>query len=277
VAEDGSVLGERVGPTDDGAHLRWAADTRELIAELERTQVGEAAWVGLCAPGIAARDGRCIIAMPERMQANVGFDWCDFLGRPAPVLNDGQAALLGEVWRGAARGARDAVMLTLGTGVGGGILADGRLLRGAIGRAGHVGHMTVNGHGHPSICGMPGGLDDALGNATLARRSGGRFHDTRDLVAAVSVGDAAATDLWATMVHDLACAVASLINILDPEVMVIGGGIAEAGPFLFEPLAETLDRVEWRPNGHRVPVRPAEMGEVAGAIGAARNAMLQAP
>ncbi|MSP83352.1 MAG: ROK family protein [Alphaproteobacteria bacterium] len=273
VAEDGTPLAERVGPTDDGAHLRWAADTRALIADLERDRGGEAGWIGLCAPGIAARDGRCIIAMPERMQANVGFDWGEFLGRPAPILNDGQAALLGEVWQGAAQGLRDVVMLTLGTGVGGGILADGRLLRGAIGRAGHVGHMTVNADGYPSICGMPGGLDDRIGNATLPHRSGGRFHDTRLLVAAVGAGDPAATNLWHVMVRDLACAVASLINLIDPEVVVIGGGIAGAGTVLFEPLAVELNRVEWRPNGHRVPIRPAILGANAGALGAAYNAM----
>ncbi len=273
VDEAGVVLAERTIATDDGAHRRWADGVRSLIAGLERKQGEASRWVGLCAPGLAARDGRSIAAMPSRLEANVGFDWWDFLGRPAMVLNDGQAALLGEVWRGAAMGARDAVMVTLGTGVGGGILADGRLLRGAIGRAGHVGHMTVDASGQPSICRMPGGLDDRIGNATLARRGGGRFHETRDLVLAAQAGDAVAVALWRDTIRDLACAVASLINLLDPEVVVIGGGVAEAGPALFEPLAVALAVVEWRPNGHAVPIRPARLGANAGALGAARYAM----
>lgn len=209
------------------------------------------------------------------MEATVGFEWTGFLGRErfVPVLNDGQAALLGEVWQGAARGARDVVMLTLGTGVGGGILVDGRLLRGHIGRAGHAGHMTVDAHGPPDLCSMPGGIDDLFGDATVVRRTGGRFPDTAALVAAHEVGDPEASALWLESIHRLACAIASLINIVDPEVVVIGGGIARAGPSLFGPLDETLAKVEWRPNGHRVPLVAARLGSHAGAFGAAWNAI----
>ncbi len=275
VAPDGAILDERTVATDDGPDRHWAPNVRDLIGAVETARGAPAHWVGVCSPGLVGPDHRSVAWMAGRMVATIGFEWTEFLGRErlVPVLNDGQAALLGEAWQGAARGARDVVALTLGTGVGGGILSDGRLLNGRAGRAGHVGHMTVDAAGAPDVCAMPGGLDAAIGDATVARRSAGRFADTRALVTAHLAGDAAASAVWLRSVRELACAVASLINIVDPEVVVIGGGIACAGPALFEPLAATLDEVEWRPNGHRVPVRAAVLGPHAGALGAARFAM----
>jgi glucokinase len=83
--------------------------------------------------------------------------------------------------------------------------------------------------------------------------------------------------VWLRSVHRLACAVASIVNVLDPEVVILGGGIARAGPALFKPLAGFLDSVEWRPLGRGVRVLPAALGELAGAIGAARSVLTPAP
>lgn len=274
VAADGRVLGERSIATEDGPHRRWADNVRALIGAIE-ADLGAARAVGVCGPGLARPDHRAVAWMVDRMEATVGFEWTAFLGRDrfVPVVNDGQAALIGEAWTGAARGARHAVLLTLGTGVGGAIIADGRLVTGAIGRAGHIGHATADAFGAPDVCGMPGGLDDLIGNATVPRRTAGRFADTPALVAAYRECDAQATGAWLRSVRALGCMVASLVNILDPEVVVIGGGIAEAGEALFGPLAAVMDEAEWRPNGHRVPIRPALLGTHAGALGAARFAM----
>jgi glucokinase len=215
--------------------------------------------------------------MRGRLRGIEGFIWTDFLESPKPVfvLNDAHAALLGEVWQGAAKGYRDVVLLTLGTGVGGAVLADGRLLKGQIGRAGHLGHISVNSDGAPDIVGTPGSLEEMIGNYNLSDRSGGRFTSTRELVAAHLNGDTDATRIWLRSVFHLGVAVASFINAFDPEIVVIGGGIAQAGPALFEPLNEYLDRFEWRPMGTRVPVKVAALGDVAGAIGAAYYAMLE--
>ena len=120
---------------------------------------------------------------------------------------------------------------------------------------------------------MPGSLEGAIGNCTVAARTDGRFTETRVLVEAHLAGDPLATRVWRRSVRDLAVAIASIVNAVDPELVVVGGGIARAGPALFEPLAEDLAAVEWRPLGRRVRVLPAALDDLAGAIGAARAAL----
>ena len=275
---DGAVLHRETHPTLDGARVdgvpAWAGSIRRLLDMWTARFEAPAGRVGVAAPGMPARDGRSIQSMPLRMEGLEGFDWGVFLARAdgVPVVNDAHAALLGEVWQGAARGRTDVVMLTLGTGVGGAILADGRLLRGAIGRAGHLGHISLDPHGPVSILRTPGAIEELIGECSLAARSGGRFQTTRALLAACDAGDAEAAAVWARSVRALACAIASYINVLDPEVVILGGGITEAGDQLWRPLAYELDQVEWRPGGHRVPIVRAELGGWAGAYGAAANA-----
>src|SRR5207237_7988665 len=166
-----------------------------------------------------------------------------------PVLNDAHAALLGEAWVGAARGFQNGSMLTLGTGVGGAAMVDGRLLRGQIGRAGHLGHSSLDPDGPPDCAGTPGSLEVAIGNCTVQQRSRGRFQTTHELIAAHLKGDAEATAVWRKSVKALAAAVCSFMNILDPEAVLIGCGIARAGNALFDPLRQFLGPIGWRPLG----------------------------
>lgn len=155
------------------------------------------------------------------------------------------------------------------------MLVEGRLIKGQIGRAGHLGHVTVNSDGSPDIVNAPGSLEQMIGNYNISERSGGRFTSTRLLVEAHLRGDSEATTIWLRSVHHLAAAVASFINAFDPEIVIVGGGIAQAGPALFDPLRKELDRFEWRPLGHTVQVIPAALGEKAGAIGAAYHAIYE--
>jgi glucokinase len=259
--------------------MDWAKKIRGVVGQLQ-SEVGNKArsfCVGLSAPGLAASDGRSIAHMPGRLQGLEGLDWTKYLesAMTVPVLNDGHAALLGEVWLGAAKGFRNVIMLTLGTGVGGAAMVDGQLLRGHLGRAGHLGHSCLDIDGPPDVTGTPGSLEVAIGNCTIAERSQGRFQTTHDLVAAHRAGEAAATAVWLKSVRALACAIASFVNILDPQAVVIGGGIAASGAALFEPLQRFLDEAEWQPGGARVKILPALLGEFAGAFGAAWNALKQ--
>jgi glucokinase len=216
--------------------------------------------------------------MPGRLAGLEGLDWTSFLNRRelVPVLNDAHAALVGEARVGAARGLRNVYMLTLGTGVGGAVMMGGGLMRGHIGRAGHLGHMTVDLDGPPDITGLPGGLEDFVGDCTVRARTGGRFGSTLELVEAVAGGDREAGVCWQRSMHALACGIASLNNILDPEAVILGGGIVGAGAQLLGPLREALARVEWRPLGCGVPLRLAQLGEWAGAVGAAFNGLERA-
>ena len=279
VSEDGTVLDRASGRTRDGAAAAtWVRTVGELVTRLQGQGDDGPAGIGVAAPGLAAADGRSVQYMRGRLAGLQGLGWAEALEATVPVrvTNDAHAGLLGEAWTGAAAGAREAVLLTLGTGVGGAILTEGRILTGSTGKAGHWGHVTLDADGPPSIAGMPGSLEAAIGNYTVAERSGGRFHDTRELVEAHLAGDAKATAVWLRSVHRLACAVASIVNVLDPEVVIVGGGIARAGPALFEPLARFLDAVEWRPLGRGVRVVPTALGDLAGAIGAARFVLTSA-
>ena len=251
----------------------WPSRVKRHLEQVE-AEHGRAAALGVAAPGIAARTGESIFWMQGRLDQVQNLDWAGFLGRDhVPVLNDAQAALLGEVWQGAAKGSSNVALLTLGTGVGGALMVDRRLLRGALGRAGHLGHVSLDVDGPLDVTNCPGSLEYAIGNVTVADRSGGRFTTTHDLIAAHRSGDADASRVWLRSVRALAAALASIINVADPETVIIGGGIARAGEALFEPLGGFLDRYEWRPHGRRAMVVPAVLGEYAGALGAAWNAL----
>jgi glucokinase len=274
VSEAGEVLDRSTCETQADSPVSWVETIKQRIKEIEETRES-ARWIGLAAPGLAARDSLSIASMPGKLRGLEGLTWTEALqtSHPVPVLNDAHAALLGEAWVGAARGYRDAVLLTLGTGVGGAILADGRLYKGHIGRAGHLGHLSLNPDGRPDIVGTPGSLELTIGNSTLAERSGGQFTSTRELVAAHLTGDSKASEVWLRSVYDLAAGITSIVNALDPEVIIIGGGIAQAGSALFDPLAGFMTSIEWRPQGHSVKIIPAALGDIAGTLGAVYYSM----
>jgi len=262
-----------------GRRLEWAGKIRGVLAQFAAKQGVAPDAIGISAPGLASQDERSIAVMPGRLEGLEGLDWTTFLNspRPVPVLNDAHAALLGESWLGAAKGFRNVILLTLGTGVGGAALVDGRLLRGHLGRAGHLGHASLDIDGPPDVCRIPGSLEWAIGNWSIAERTGGRFGSTHDLVAAHLGGDADASRIWLRSVRALACAIASFVNILDPEAVIVGGGIAAAGSALFDPLKGFVEAIEWQPGGHRVRIAPATLGELAGAFGAAHRAGMRDP
>jgi glucokinase len=255
----------------DGDTPRFALTVREIVHEFE-AQAGEKLRVGLSAPGLGNPDGHCIDWMPGRMHGLEKFHWSAFLERDCRVLNDAHAALLGEVWAGAARDTQDAFMLTLGTGVGGAIWSGGRLLKGKIGRAGHLGHITIDANAACDDFNTPGSLEDAIGNQTIAQRGEGRYATTHALLDAFAAGDEHAVKVWRSSVRQLAAAIASLINVLDPEVVIVGGGIATgARERLFEPLQQALDEFEWRPGGQQARIVSAKLGDSAGCLGSVFN------
>lgn len=275
VAPTGELLFQDTLAFDDTVPFAFATAVKHAVEQIEKEAGTRSKIIGISAPGLAHRSERSIAHMPGRLSGLEGYDWKLELGRdhPVPVLNDAHAALLGEHWLGAAQGVDNVFMLTLGTGVGGAAIVDGRLLRGAIGRAGHLGHISLDaGSPRIDICGTPGSLEDLVATCTISERSGGRFETIQALVAAVEKNDPGALAIWEDSIRSLAVGIASLVNVLDPEAVVIGGGVSRAGATLFEPLQRHLAHYEWRPGGHAVRIVPAQLGSMAGAYGAAFNA-----
>lgn len=255
--------------TNDGDNARWKAAVQDAVKAL-KDKIGASDFViGISAPGLPNEKNTSIAFMPGRMQGLENFEWSDHLNHKSLVLNDAVAAMMAEAKFGAARNIRHAVMLTLGTGVGGAILIDGKPYQGAFSKAGHMGHMVINDEGDCDVTGMPGSLEECIGNCTIEKRSNGRYTNTYDLVRACRDGDAYAKEIWLKSVKQLAIGLASVSNILSPQIIVLGGGITAAGEELFNPLQQYLAQYEWRAGGNGVQIVKAIYGEMAGAIGAA--------
>lgn len=193
------------------------------------------------------------------------------LGLPVAIDNDGNAAAIAE-WRvGAGRGTNDMVMVTLGTGVGGGLILGGRPYRGSIGAGGELGHVVVVHDGLPCGCGGFGHLEAYVSGKAADERAAEAFGPAADahrLVRLATEGDARALEILTEMGRKLGSGLGSVVNLFDPELIVIGGGFAAAGDLLLGPAREVMERETLKPiHGGRI-VR-AELGTSAGMIGAA--------
>jgi glucokinase len=274
INEEGSLLYQLKKETNEQDDNHWKNAINEMIHQLEHQAVAPVSTYGLSAPGLANDENNCIAFMPGRLPGLENFNWSDFTGRKIFVLNDAHAALMAEATFGAARGIRHAFMLTLGTGVGGGLLIDGKLYQGVSQMAGHLGHITVNANDSiHDVTNLPGSIEDAIGNLSISQRSKGKFKTSFELVEAYRKQDTFATWLWLSSVQKLAVSIASLINVLSPEVVIIGGGMSIAGDALMKPLHDFLNEYEWRPGGKKTEVRLAQFSDLAGAIGAAGFAL----
>lgn len=218
-----------------------------------------------------------------------GFRFCSVLAGelniPCFLENDANAAAIGEFTFGAAKGFDSAIMVTLGTGVGGGIIIDGKILRGADGTAGEIGHICVEPFGAPCGCGSRGCVEQyssATAIVRLTRELENQFpksvlqNKTRltsaDVYEAGKSGDELALEVFRQMGFYLGIALSGLINVLNPEVIVIGGG-ASAGWDLFMPhTTEQIHKRAYRESAERAKIVPAELGDDAGILGAAQLA-----
>jgi len=194
------------------------------------------------------------------------------------VDNDANVVVLGELMAGAAKGARQAAGLTLGTGVGGAIVMDGKLFRGAWGGAGEIGHCTVQADGPKCRCGNRGCLERYVGAGYLVQRyfdlQRGKAEGEEDITPAViaeraKAGDKAAVRVLKEAGERVGITCANLLNLLQPEVIVIGGGVAGAGRLLFEAIRKAVRERAYEVNWRRARIVPGKLKERAGIIGAA--------
>jgi glucokinase len=297
LAEDGSAIlgvrrvatGAEEGP--DAVVQRIITAAKESIAETRKAVPGaDLIGAGVGAPGpLNTRSGMVLLTpnlgwvnMPLRQRLRDG------LGLRTALDNDANCAVLGEWWMGAARGTRMAVGLTIGTGIGGGIIIDGRLYHGASDIAGEVGHMTIDINGRRCKCGNYGCIEayasgpnialravEALESGTESSLPGYVGGDLAKITAqtvyrAAQAGDELALEVVRDTAKFLGAAVASLVNIFNPEAVVIVGGVTLAGESLFVPLRREVNRRAFKPAVRVCRIVPGELTGVAGVYGAAR-------
>jgi glucokinase len=302
---DGSAVlafGSRLTRADLGADAvtdRIAEAIEDVIAEVTK-DTGAARsdflGVGLGAPGPLDRDRGIVIVAP-----NLG--WRDFPLRdrimaavdlPATLDNDANCATVGEWWCGAARGGRNVIGITIGTGIGGGLILNGDLYHGSSDVAGEIGHTTIDSTGRRCKCGNYGCLEAYASGPAIAERArealGGdeasmlpRMVDgdlskitARTVYDAAIRGDEIAREVVRDTARFLGSGLANLLNIVNPDVVVLAGGVTEAGDALFEPLRAEVKRRAFRPAVDACRIVPGMLGGSAGVVGAVATFKMQA-
>jgi glucokinase len=272
VAADGTVAVVEEHATDTS---NAQAIVQQIVALAKRLGAGrDVAGIGVGVPGTVAQPNGTLIQavnLPLRdmpLRALIG----DALDAPVAIENDGNCAALGEHRFGGAAGTAHSVTLTLGTGVGGGIVSDGRLLSGARGTGGELGHIVIERNGRPCQGSCPGsGHLEAYcsGTALGARGREVGFRDAHDVLKRAAGGQPEALALVDELSSALGAGLVSLANALAPEVFVIGGGLGDAGADLILPRAGKILRAQALPPNGEARLVAASLGNDAGLIGAA--------
>ena len=231
---------------------------------------------GIGTPGIVTPEGRRVIGAAENIAGWENVALADRLeqlcGIKVVASTDANAMGVGEWTFGAARGVRDAIFITVGTGIGSAALIDGHIWRGHDGRGMEVGHITVKCDGEGCACGGRGCLEHYASTAALGRRFAaltGKEADGREIVRLYHSGDPVAAKAMSEHWMYLGHGIASVINIFAPELVVVGGGISEAGPFYFERLRRVVGAQAMAECAANTRIVPAELGNSAGCLGAA--------
>ncbi|MCI4677025.1 ROK family protein [Candidatus Mycolicibacterium alkanivorans] len=281
VDPDGQLLYETRRPTphSDDAEKVWAAAESTIVDALAAAG-GRVDGVGISSAGpIHPADGTI---SPLNISAWRGFPIRERVsaavpGVPVRLGGDGLCMALGEHWRGAGQGAAFMLGMVVSTGIGGGLVLDGTAYGGRTGNAGHVGHVIVDPNGPPCFCGARGCVEAIASGphlAAWAREQGWAGADAKELADAASGGDEIALRAFRRGATAIAAMIASVAAVCDLDLVVIGGGVAKAGPVLFDPLREALGTYARLDFIAGLQVVPAALGE-AGLVGAA--ALLREP
>jgi len=292
VNEEGRILEQAGLPTmaQEGPDAVISRMVR-LVGELRGKVPGSLLGVGVGSPGPLDPSEGLIYTTPNMP----GWDNYPMKKKleektrvPVVVENDANCAALAEYWKGAGQGSHTMILLTLGTGIGGGIVRDGRLVNGEHVAAGEVGHMVINFNGPKCGCGNHGCLEAYTGAAGIVRRAwevldkpgtvsilrdmsaGDRASMTPAMIsAAAEKGDGEALGIIRETGRLLGIGIINLVNIFAPETVILGGGVAAAGEVLFSAVREEVKHHAMPPCNDRVRIMPAAMGNSAGVVGAA--------
>ena len=297
VAEDGSAMvasaseptHSEAGATDVVDRLVGLAE-RAIATTRREAPDAEILGVGVGAPGPLDTKRGIVLLTPNLGWVNMPLRQLihDRLGLPAALDNDANCAVLGEWWVGAARGARHAIGITIGTGIGGGLIIDGQLYHGASDVAGEIGHTTIDTEGRRCKCGNYGCLEAYASGPNIALRAVEELEagaesrlralvggDLRKITAqtvyqAAADGDELALEVVNDTAKFLGVGIGNLLNVFNPEVVVVCGGVTLAGDHLFEPLRREVARRAFKPAVTACRIVPGELAGTAGVYGAAK-------
>ncbi|MDT0378229.1 ROK family protein [Streptomyces sp. DSM 42041] len=294
VRADGTVLSSAVCPTEVAEGPRAALERLfglgEKVLAAAGTHPGELLGTGIGCGGPLDSDAGVLLRpphLPGWIDVPVTTLARERYGLPAVLDNDGTAGAAGE-WRfGAGRGSRHLLYLTVSTGIGGGVVLDGRTFRGAAGNGGEPGHVTVRSGGRPcKSCGRAGCLEAYASGTAIAERAVEAVAEARaagvstamagpdpltaaDVAAAARQGDPSAVRLWEETVEALGSGLTSLVNVFEPELVVLGGGVTRSGEQLLAPVRRSVAECAMGPAARAVRVVAAAGGDRAGVLGAA--------
>lgn len=272
-----------------------ASSIKRLIADIAAECMGKlggdasVASFALAAPAVIDRATGTILAAPNLPELN-GFAICrelsSELGLPVLVENDATAAAIGENWLGASRGAANSICLTLGTGVGGGLIIGGNPYRGIDGTAGEIGHVCVEPFGVQCGCGSLGCLEQYSSASAVVRMTrelmpefehtvlrGNNGLTSLDVYDAGAAGDPLAVEVFRRFGFYLGIVLGGLVNVLNPEVIVLGGGASEGWDLFIETTRQEMRKRAFQQPAERVKLVRAELGDDAGILGVARLAL----
>ena len=289
VTSDGSILQQRRAATPQTGDASDIIDT--IVNEIDACMSGvggKPLALVLAAAALVDSSGTSVLSSPNLPSLD-GLALADILfarcGIRAALENDATAAAIGEHWLGASRGVNNSICITLGTGVGGGLILNGRPYRGSGGTAGEIGHICVEPDGLPCGCGSTGCLEQyasATAITRIARELLASYPDSTlnkiqdagsdDIYEAGLQGDAAALETFRQMGRYLGIAIAGLVDVLNPEVIVIGGGASGAWQLFHGHVQDEMLARAFTHPAELVKIVPAELGDRAGILGAARTA-----
>ncbi|MEZ5424002.1 MAG: ROK family protein [Pyrinomonadaceae bacterium] len=282
VTESGDILARQHSSTG----RRTSGEVYDEIARLAkacREEAGdvEFAAFGAAIPTTELDDGGVLGSLPNIPQL-AGTNIKEELGRRLNLevvpVNDASAATLGEYWLGASKGTRNAVGITLGTGVGGGLIVDSRLYVGVAGGAGEIGHITIVSGGEACGCGRRGCLEQYCSATAIVRQAkerGLQVTTSEAVFDLAEAGDPEAKAIFAQMGSSLGFGLAIINNLLSPEIFVVGGGVANGWAQFFEPVTAALIENSLPDRGSRVKIVRALLGDDAGVLGAAKYTFQQ--
>jgi ROK family protein len=296
VDEDGNIIFTTIVKTDsmEGFEKTIQRLSKILLQQVKSFDLNfddvQSVGVGVPGPVLNSRVVKFWANFPWKNGVDLALEFEKNLGKPVKADNDVNVITLGEMWKGSAQGYKNVLGLAIGTGIGGGIIVDGKLVSGENGAGGEVGHIKVERDGKLCGCGQKGCWEAYASATGLIREAQsrlavnkinglyeqviGRDLEAKDIFDVAKEGDAFALDLVDYEADYIALGIGNLLNVLDPEIVVVGGGVSLAGDILFDKVKERLKKYAFPSTTENLKIVAASLGNDAGILGAAYLGMM---